>query len=444
MPPFAAHTLLVAIVALSILLMLLRPRNIPEVYWVGAGALLLILTRLIPLSVAGRAVAKGADVYLFLAGMMLLSELARENGVFDWIASIAVTHARCSGSRLFTLLYLSGVAVTICLSNDATAIVLTPAVLASVRRARINPVPYIFACAMIANAASFVLPISNPANLVVYHNAMPPLSRWLISFLLPSLASILVTFIVLRLYFRRDLAKALAPTLQPDDSGHATLPPAGKLVLVGLALVVVVLLIASALDKNLGLPTFLAALVICAAVLLHTRSSPVPLLRHISFSTLALVAALFVLVEAVQSIGALTFTQHALLAARDLAAQHLAAPGVPNGRSSPGGVSIAALAVGFTVAIANNLINNLPLGLIAANTLALTHTRGLLKDIILIAIDLGPNLSVTGSLATILWLLALRREGLNVTFFDFLKTGLIAMPLALLAALAASVLVNWI
>jgi arsenical pump membrane protein len=434
MPPLAAHTLLIAIVALSILLMLLRPRNIPEVYWVGSGALLLVVTRLIPLSVAGRAIAKGADVYLFLAGMMLLSELARENGVFDWIASVAVTHARSSGSRLFALLYLSGVAVTICLSNDATAIVLTPAVLASVRRARINPLPYIFACAMIANAASFVLPISNPANLVVYHNAMPPLGRWLISFLLPSLLSVVVTYITLRFYFRRELASSL----QPDNSDHATLPPSGKFVLFGLALVVIVLLIASALDKNLGLPTFIAAIVICAATLLHTRSNPVPLLRHISFSTLALVAALFVLVEAVQSIGALAFTQHALLAA-----QHLAAPGVPGERSLLAGVSpLGALAVGFTVGIANNLVNNLPLGLIAANTLALTHTQGLLKDIVLIAVDLGPNLSVTGSLATILWLLALRREGLNVTFLDFLKAGLIVMPLALLASIAASILVN--
>ena len=420
MPPLAAHTLLIAIVALSILLMLLRPHNIPEVYWVGSGALLLVITRLIPLSLAGRAIAKGTDVYLFLAGMMLLSELARENGVFDWIASISITHSRNSARRLFLLLYLAGIAVTICLSNDATAIVLTPAVLASVRRARINPLPYIFACAMIANAASFVLPISNPANLVVYHNAMPPLGRWLTSFLLPSLASIVVTYIVLRFYFRH----ALTSTLQPDDSAHATLPPSGKLVLFGLALVVIVLLITSALDKNLGLPTFIAALIICAITLLHTRSSPVPLLLHISFSTLALVAALFILVEAVQSIGALAFTEHALLAA-----QHFATP-------------TAALAVGFTVGIANNLINNLPLGLIAANSLALTHTQGLLKDIVLIAVDLGPNLSVTGSLATILWLLALRREGLDVTALDFLKAGLFVMPLALLASIGASLCIN--
>ena len=419
MPMLAAHTLIICIVVVSILLMLLRLRNIPEVYWVGAGAILLIITRLVPLSLAGRAIAKGTDVYLFLAGMMLLSEIAREQGVFDWIASVAVHHARGSDTRLFLLLYLSGVAVTVCLSNDATAIVLTPAVLASVRRARVNPLPFLFACAMIANAASFVLPISNPANLVVFHNGMPPLGNWLIAFLFPSLLSIVTTYIVLRLYFRRDLTSVVDASAEP-----ITLTTDGKLVLLSLALMVAILLTASAFGEDLGLPTFVAAVAITTILLIRTHSSPVPILKQISWSTIALVAALFILVEAVESIGALTFTQHALLRA-----EHLAAP-------------FAALAVGFTVAIANNLINNLPLGLIAANTLTLTHTQGLLRDVTLIAVDLGPNLSVTGSIATILWLLAIRREGLNVTARDFLKVGLLAMPLALLAAIAASLSIN--
>jgi arsenical pump membrane protein len=272
---------------------------------------------------------------------------------------------------------------------------------------------------MIANAASFVLPISNPANLVVFHYGMPPLSRWLAAFLLPSLLSILVTYIVLRFYFRRDLTSAVDASSDP-----VTLATNGKLVLAGLALVVAILLIASARGESLGLPTFVAAVAITAILLIRTRSSPIPILKQISWSTIALVAALFILVEAVESIGALDFTQRALLAA-----QHLSAP-------------VAALAVGFTVGIANNFINNLPLGLIAANTLTLTHTQGLLRDVTLIAVDLGPNLSVTGSLATILWLLAVRREGLNVTFLDFLKAGLLTMPLALLAAIAASLSMN--
>ena len=410
-----AHTLLLCIVAVSILLMLVRPRGIAEVYWVGGGALALIAGRLIPISVAGRAIAKGTDVYLFLAGMMLLSEIARENGVFDCLSALAVTHARQSSLRLFLLLYIAGVCVTACMSNDATAIVLTPAVLAAVRRARANPLPYLFACAMIANAASFVLPISNPANLVVFHAAMPPLARWLISFLLPSAASILVTYAVLRWYFRRELDTTIDCNREP-----AELTTGGKLVLAGLALVVAVLLAASAFGRDLGLPTFLAAVAISIPVLIRSRTNPLAIVREISWSTIALVAALFILVEAVDSIGALHFTRNALAYA-----QHLAP-------------AAGALLTAFVVGIANNLINNLPLGLIAADTLAGTHAHGLLADIILIAVDLGPNLSVTGSLATILWLLAIRREGLNISFLDFLKVGALAMPAALLAGTAAS------
>src|SRR3984885_16036020 len=139
-----AHLLLSLIVVVSILLMLIRPRNIPEVYWIGGGVFLLLAFRLVPLPLAGRAAAKGADVYLFLAGMMLLSELAREHGVFDWLSSVAVRSAKGSYSRLFVLVYAVGTVVTIFMSNDATAVVLTPAILTAVRKAKVEPLPYLF------------------------------------------------------------------------------------------------------------------------------------------------------------------------------------------------------------------------------------------------------------------------------------------------------------
>jgi len=142
--PELSHILLAAVVTVSILLMLVRPRNTPEVWWIGGGVLLLLVLRLVPLSLAGRAAAKGTDVYLFLAGMMLLSELAREHGVFDWLSSIAVRGAKGSYSRLFLLVYAVGTVVTIFMSNDATAVVLTPAILVAVRRAKVNPLPYLF------------------------------------------------------------------------------------------------------------------------------------------------------------------------------------------------------------------------------------------------------------------------------------------------------------
>ena len=140
---------------------------------------------------------------------MLLSEQAREEGLFDWLATWTTHHASGSSSRLFALIYGAGTLVTIFMSNDATAVVLTPAVYAAVKKAGAKPTPYLFACAFIANAASFVLPISNPANLVVFGGHMPKILEWLKAFLIPSLASITATFAVLCIAFRAQLGTKL-------------------------------------------------------------------------------------------------------------------------------------------------------------------------------------------------------------------------------------------
>ncbi len=402
--------------------MLLRPRGIAEVYWVGGGSLLLVLFHLVPFRDAARAAGQGTDVYLFLIGMMLLSELGREHGVFDWLSAVAVRGAHGSGARLFTLIYCIGTVVTVTMSNDATAVVLTPAILAAVRRSKAPALPHLFACALVANAASFVLPISNPANLVVFHEGLPALGPWLLRFGLPSLLSVTATYAVMRVIFRKDLQAAIETNVEVQP-----LRMEGKLVLGGLAFMVAVLLTASSLRHDLGLPTCLAALLIAAVVSIKAHSNPVQLARGISWGTLVLVAGLFILVRAVESVGALSLTAHWLARAQQL---------------TP---AAGALLVGFAVAVANNLVNNLPLGLIAGSTLHAVHASGLIANAVLIGVDLGPNLSVTGSLATILWLLALRKdkkdkeEKLNVSFLQFLGVGAIAMPVALLCALGAAV-----
>src|SRR6202034_2714238 len=115
----------------SIALMLARPRGLPEWGWIGGGAVLLVATRLLPASTALRAIGEGVDGYLCLTVMMILAELLREEGVSDWVADIAVRHARESASRLFLRVYLVGIVVTALLSNDATAVVVTAAGLAA-------------------------------------------------------------------------------------------------------------------------------------------------------------------------------------------------------------------------------------------------------------------------------------------------------------------------
>jgi len=398
--------------------MLLRPFRLPEVVWVGSGAVLLCALRLIPLNLAGRAIAEGLDVYLFLTGMMLLSELARDHGVFDWLANIAVTRANSSSRRLFTLIYLVGTVVTVFMSNDATAVVLTPAVLTAVKRAKAKPMPYLLACALIANAASFVLPISNPANLVVFHANMPPLSRWLAMFTLPSVASIVITYFLLRWLSRGELEPACTNAVT-----NIPLSPVGRTCLAGIVITAAILITASALRFDLGLPTCLAAITVAIAAAVQSRSNPLKLVREVSWSVLPLVAALFVIVEAVNTAGATEMLRASLERMMQLPRPQ------------------AALGVGTAVAFGTDIFNNLPLGLITGSTLRTIPFQPLFAKIVLIAIDLGPNLSITGSLATILWLIAIRREGLHVSGWQFFRIGMLIMPISLIFAIAAALLI---
>ena len=393
-----------------------RPFSWPEFIWAVAGAGLLVLLGLLPAAAAWSGILKGTDVYLFLTGMMLLSELARQEGLFDWLAARAARLAGGSATRLFTLVFGVGTLVTVFLSNDATAVVLTPAVAAVVQAAAAKePLPYLLICAFIANAASFVLPISNPANLVIYGSHMPPLLQWLPLYALPSVLSIAATYLVLRWTQRGKLRQAVSA-----DIGVPELSTAGKMAAFGIIATAIVLLVASGLDIQLGLPTFLAGAATAILVLARSKCGPGAVLGNISWGVLPLVAGLFVLVEALEQTGA----TRALADALQGVAHHSA--------------TLAAWIAGLVLAIGCNLVNNLPAGLVAGRAVELARVPDHVRSAVLIGVDLGPNLSVTGSLATILWLTALRREGQSVSAWSFLRLGALVMPPALLLAIAGA------
>ena len=412
------HVLTWIIAAVATLGVIVRPFEWAEAIWAVVGAAALVGLQLLSPQDALIGIAKGGDVYLFLIGMMLLAEVARKEGLFDWLAAHATRRANGSARRLFLLVYGVGAIVTTFLSNDATAVVLTPAVAAAVKAAKAEqPLPYLLICAFIANAASFVLPISNPANLVIYGAHMPPLLQWLPRYLPASALAIAATYASLRWTQRKALTQAIA-----TDAPLPELTGAGKTAAFGIAATAVALLAASALDIQLGLPTAIAGLVTTIVVLALERKGPWSTIKDISWGVLPLVAGLFVLVEALGKTG-LIDTIAALL--RD-GEQHAA-------------LLTAALS-GIAIALASNLINNLPAGLMAASAVQTAQAGEHVTRAILIGVDLGPNLSVTGSLATILWLAALRREGLSVGFGAFLKIGAVVMPPALFLAIAAALL----
>jgi arsenical pump membrane protein len=392
---------------------IIRPWRVPEYVWAVTGAGALVLFGFLPAASAVHAIGRGTDVYLFLIGMMVLAELARIEGLFDWLALQAVRHAKGSSKRLFILVYLVGTLVTVLLSNDATAVVLTPAVYAATRAAKAEPLPYLFICAFIANAASFVLPISNPANLVLFGSQMPPLTSWLWQFGLPSLAAIGTTFIVLWVTQRRLLYQRLETRIPAQP-----LSKNGRRIAWSIGWTAVALLTASFFDVPLGLPAFLAGASTAAYIMIRKREWPIAVFRDISWGVLPLVAGLFILVQGLQATGLIERLAGIL------------------GEASSHSIRDATWWGGMLVATASNLINNLPTGLIAGSTAEMASTPVQVRSALLIGVDLGPNLSVTGSLATILWLVAIRREGGDVGALKFLKLGMLVMPPALGLSLA--------
>ncbi|UKT64967.1 arsenic transporter [Pedobacter mucosus] len=400
---------------LAIAGVIIRPFKIPEYVWACTGASFLLLFGLISFSSGIAAVAKGTDVYFFLLGMMLLAEAARIEGLFDWLAAHATKLAQGSAIKLFFLIYLVGTIVTIFLSNDATAVVLTPDVIAAMNTSQVkNPMPYLFICVFIANAASFVLPISNPANLVIYVERLPSLIEWLSHFIIPSLVSIIVTFIILFFLQRKQLRQSISINI-----AIPSLSKGGITAMVGIVLSATILISCSAMGIALGLPTFLAGLVTMIIIYFGTGRNPVEIVKGLTWQVIPLVAGLFIIVKALAKTGLMQSAAVLLMhfVQKDIIATTWGS--------------------GFLTAFVCNLINNLPAGLTAADIMTVANPPEIVRKAILIGIDLGPNLSPTGSLASILWLLALRRENLNVNGWEFLKLGIFVMLVPLIFTIAS-------
>lgn len=408
----APHIVTWLVCAAALIIILIRPRGYPEWIWAVAGAAMLIASTLLPVSAAVSAVLRGVDVYLFLVGMMALSELARAEGVFDWLAFRALRTARGSRRRLFVLIYLVGTVVTALLSNDATAVVLTPAVFAVLARTQGDPLPFLYVCAFIANAASFALPISNPANLVVFDAHVPRVGPWLVAFGWPAVVAVVATFVLLYLVMRERLHGRFE-----DGEDAPVLSVAGRVAFVAVLLSAAVLVAAATLGRPIGITTFALGILSTLAVTFADRAVARRVVLGISWSIVPLVASLFIIVQALDRSGVLNVTRTFFRYAETLAP------------------SAGKLLDGAVVALAGNLINNLPVALLAGYGLSSVPVAPHIAHATLVAVDLGPNLSVTGSLATILWLIAVRRGGVIVTPWQFLKVGTIVLVPTLLLSL---------
>jgi arsenical pump membrane protein len=401
---------LIFLATLGVIIM--RPYRISEAMAAAGGAALMLLGGYVgPVEVASLLLGHW-NVFGFFLGMMAISALADQAGIFEMLVYQAGQRARGSGLRLYLAVFAVGVAITAFLSNDATALILTPVVYVLATRLRLPVMPFMFACTFIADTASFILPVSNPINILVLNAFGGRLTTFLHYLLLPSLFCIGLNMAVFVWIFRRDLRLRYSP----GDVPKVKLPhrrffnfTVGTLVLIAVAYVV-----ASAVQAPLSIVALGGGALLLAGAARFRRLDKRKLGREISWSLLLFIGGMLIVVRAVENLGLTALFGRALL--------QLAG-------ASP--LKAVVLTAGGT-ALGANLINNVPMALVMISVLGSIGAPALKPAMVYAAIfgaDLGPNLTTIGSLATMVWLLILRRKGLEVSTLEYFKLGITVVPI---------------
>ena len=398
-----------------------RRRGVPE--WASAlsGAAIAVALGFVGAADALRAVAADWNVLAFFVGMTGLAAVAERSGFFERAAELASQLADGSGRRLLAAVIGLGVVISAFLSNDATALILTPVVYGLVVTLGIDALPYVLACTFMADAASMILPVSNPVNLLVLDGLGLSLPRYLQSIEPAALAAAALTGLALLWLFRRTVPRRL-PQRAPERVGTRT-----PRVWAGLAIVAVAFVVGGLVGAPLGVVAcagFVVLLALEASALGWIYRRP---LEGVSWQILGYVGGMVVLVAALEHLGVVSRVVGSVLG------------------WAAGSPQLAGIAASLLAAIGSNLVNNVPMALVMVSGIQGAHLAGATREAAaygtIIGADLGPNLTTVGSLATVLWLLILRERGLVVRPADYLRVGLLVTPPVLVVSTLLMVMV---
>ncbi|GCB57042.1 arsenic transporter [Rhodococcus erythropolis] len=401
----------ILLVAVVLVFAIVRPRGLPEIVIAGPAAVVVLLTGVVTPDEAREELTSMAPTVVFLVAVLVLAHAADALGVFRWVSQILQQKSLADPHRLLIYVFGAAALTTAVLSLDATVVLLTPAVIAAARSIGASPRPHSYASAHLSNSASTLLPVSNLTNLIAFAATGLTFLHFTALMALPWVVTIAVEYLILRLFFRSELVRS--ENTEPPASKTSSPAPSLPLAVIGLTLV------GFAVSGFFGIePAWIA--VVGASVL-----GAIALARHRTTAAKMLYAADLWFCAFVLVLGIIV-------------------AGVANGpvgewiaQILPGDTSYGSLLfVAVVAALASNLVNNLPATLLMIAALGTGAPPGLVLAM-LIGVNLGPNLTYVGSLATMLWRRVATSAGAPPTLATFTLLGVITTPLTLLAAVSA-------
>jgi arsenical pump membrane protein len=402
--------LALVVLAMTLASAIIRPRRLPEWLAAAGGCLLLLAVGALSAHAARSAVADLGSTVAFLAALLVLSEGCRRRRVFETLGAYMGTAAAGRPRRLFALVLVASTAVTVILGLDPTIVLLTPVALLTAARLGADPKPSAYACSHLANSASLLLPVSNLTNLLAFHASHLSFTRFAAIMALPWALAVAVEWLVLRRLFAMELDGGGQISEPPREP--ARVPRETRYALGVLALTLGGFILSSPLGiAPLWIAVGGAALVVTPSL----RRDRLAVARELTVGAqpgfLVFVLGLGMIVRAAADSGLHSIVVSLL----------------------PGGSSLADLVlVAVIAAVAANLLNNLPATLILAPVAGALGLGPLLA--VLVGVNLGPNLTYGGSLATLLWRRIVHPHAVVVELGQFTLVGfatvLPGLPLA--------------
>lgn len=400
-----SETAALVVLAASLAAAVTRPRWAPDWAVAAGGAVLLVVAGVLSVNGARDAIGQLGPTVGFLAALLVLADGCRRAGMFDALGAWMALGSRGRPRRLLAMVFIAAAATTAVLSLDATVVLLTPIVFATAARLRTNARPHVYACTHLANSASLLLPVSNLTNLLAFRASGLSFARFGALMALPWLVALAVEWLVLSRAFAGDLRRS-----EPRSAAKLERPE-----LPAFALAVVALTLAGfVLSSLIGIAAVWIAAAGAVAMVVRERPDPKAVLLAAEPQFLVFVLGLGIIVRAA--------SEHGLSTAIDAL--------LPHGTALP-----ALLLVAVVSAAVANLLNNLPATLIILPVAAVSGPGAVLA--MLVGVNVGPNLTYVGSLATLLWRRIVHAHDEETDMGEFTRLGLLTVPAALVACTVA-------